>query len=75
MRAPTAMTRRYVFAYLRLSREEALHGESNSIKTQRQMITDYCRLKGFTLVNVFADDGWSGGNFDRPAFRPSGGGR
>lgn len=69
MRAPTAMTRRYVFAYLRLSREEALHGESNSIKTQRQMISDFCQQRGFILVNVFSDDGWSGGNFDRPGFK------
>lgn len=69
MNTPAVMTRRFVFAYLRLSREEALHGESNSIKTQRQMISDYCQQKGFTLVNVFADDGWSGGNFDRPGFQ------
>lgn len=66
---PTTLARRYVFAYLRLSREEALHGESNSIKTQRQMISDFCRQRGFTLVNVFSDDGWSGGNFDRPGFK------
>ena len=64
MNTPAATTRRLVFAYLRLSREEALHGESNSITTQRQMISDFCQQKGFILINIFADDGWSGGNKD-----------
>lgn len=69
MKSPTAITRRYVFGYLRLSREEALHGESNSITTQRQMISDFCQQRGYTLVDIFSDDGWSGGNFDRPGFK------
>ena len=57
------------FAYLRLSREEAQGGESGSITNQRMMIGDYCRRNGITLVREFSDDGWSGGNFDRPAFQ------
>ena len=57
------------FAYLRLSREEARNGESSSISNQRNMIETYCRQNGFTLVRCFTDDGWSGGNFDRPGFQ------
>lgn len=58
-----------VFAYLRLSNEEAHSGESSSIANQRQIIQDHCRRHGLTLVREFVDDGYSGGNFDRPAFQ------
>ena len=58
-----------VFAYLRLSNEEAHSGESASIANQRQIIQDHCRHHGLTLVREFVDDGYSGGNFDRPAFQ------
>ena len=57
------------FAYLRLSREEAQSGESASIKNQRLMITNYCSQHGLNLVRTFVDDGWSGGNFERPGFQ------
>ena len=57
------------FAYLRLSREEAQSGESASIKNQRLMITNYCTQHGLNLVRTFVDDGWSGGNFERPGFQ------
>ncbi len=57
------------FAYLRLSREERENSsESESITNQRMIITDYCKRNGIILVREFVDDGWSGGNFDRPAF-------
>ncbi len=58
-----------VFAYLRLSNEEARSGESSSIANQRQMIQDYCHRHSITLVQEFVDDGYSGGNFDRPGFQ------
>ena len=61
--------RRIAFAYLRLSNEEAAGGESSSIKNQRMIIQDYCEQNALHLVRVFVDDGWSGGNFDRPAFQ------
>lgn len=57
------------FAYLRLSREELQGGESGSITNQRMIISNYCRQNGITLVREFSDDGWSGGNFERPAFQ------
>ena len=52
------------FAYLRLSNEEAQGGESSSITNQRMIVQNYCKQNGITLVREFADDGYSGGNFD-----------
>ena len=54
------------FAYLRLSNEEAQGGESSSITNQRMIAQNYCKQNGITLVREFVDDGYSGGNFDRP---------
>lgn len=57
------------FAYLRLSNEEAQVGESSSITNQRMIVENYCRQNGITLIQEFVDDGYSGGNFNRPGFR------
>ena len=57
------------FAYLRLSREEAQKSESSSIINQRMIVNKYCEQNGIKLVREFVDDGYSGGNFDRPAFQ------
>lgn len=57
------------FSYLRLSNEEVHGGESSSITNQRMIVENYCRQHGITLVREFVDDGYSGGNFERPAFR------
>lgn len=57
------------FSYLRLSDEESLDRESESIDNQRMIVTRYCEQHGITLVREFVDDGWSGGNFVRPAFQ------
>ena len=57
------------FAYLRLSNEEAQGGESSSITNQRMIVENYCKQNGITLVREFVDDGYSGGNFDRPGFK------
>lgn len=59
----------YAFGYLRLSREEAGHGESTSIENQRLMISTHCERHNIHLVDFFVDDGWSGGNFQRPGFQ------
>ena len=55
--------------YLRLSRDDELQGESGSISTQREMLTQYCREQGLNIVGEYVDDGWSGTNFDRPNFQ------
>lgn len=58
------------FSYLRLSNEEARGGgESSSITNQRMIVENYCRQNNVILVREFVDDGYSGGNFDRPAFQ------
>lgn len=57
------------FAYLRLSNEEAQKGESSSISNQRMIVENYCKQNGITLVREFIDDGYSGGNFNRPGFQ------
>ena len=44
-------------------------GESGSIQTQKMMLQKYCRDNKFTIKEVYIDDGYSGLNFDRPAFK------
>ena len=52
--------------YERLSRDDELQGESNSISNQKQMLEDYARQNGFPNPTHFTDDGISGTCFDRP---------
>jgi len=52
--------------YERLSRDDDLAGESNSIINQKKMLEAYARANGFSNIVHFSDDGWSGGTFDRP---------
>ena len=55
--------------YERLSRDDDLVGDSNSIINQKKMLESYAREHGFDNCQHFTDDGWSGGNFDRPAWK------
>lgn len=55
--------------YARLSVEDETNNESTSIQTQRAMLTDYCREKGFRIVDYYVDDGETGTNFERPEFQ------
>lgn len=57
-----------VGVYCRLSKDDELAGESVSIETQKMLLTDYCHEQGFSIYEVYADDGYSGLNFNRPAF-------
>ncbi len=54
--------------YLRLSREDGENAESESIAAQRLFLTDYCEKEGFSVWEVYVDDGFSGTNFERPSF-------
>ena len=54
--------------YERLSRDDELHGESNSISNQKQMLEDFARRNGLPNPTHFTDDGISGTRFDRPGF-------
>jgi DNA invertase Pin-like site-specific DNA recombinase len=55
--------------YTRLSRDDELAGESNSITTQKRMLEEYAVKNGFLNIRHFSDDGHSGTNFDRPAWK------
>ena len=52
--------------YCRLSNEDALDGESNSIANQRAILTRYAAERGFTNMRILVDDGYTGTNFNRP---------
>ena len=54
--------------YERLSHEDEKAGESNSISHQKEMLEAFARKKGMPNPVHFADDGWSGTNFERPQF-------
>ena len=54
--------------YARLSKDDELQGESNSISNQKRILETYARDNGFLNYRFFVDDGWSGANFQRPGF-------
>lgn len=54
--------------YARLSQEDALDGESNSIANQKKILLKYAKDNGFPNPTFFIDDGVSGVTFDRPGW-------
>lgn len=54
--------------YCRLSRDDELAGESNSIKNQKLILSKYAEDNKFQNIKFFVDDGYSGTTFTRPAF-------
>ena len=55
--------------YPRLSHEDELQGESNSISNQKRILETYAKQNGFTNLCWYTDDGYSGANFQRPGFQ------
>ncbi len=55
--------------YERLSCEDETEHESNSITNQKSLLQAYAQEKGFTNCRHYTDDGYSGGNFDRPGWQ------
>lgn len=55
--------------YIRLSQEDALEGDSGSVLNQREFLLKYCQDHGLKNPRFFIDDGYTGTNFDRPAFQ------
>lgn len=55
--------------YCRLSHEDELKGDSMSIQNQRDLLGRYASDNGFFNVRFYADDGYTGTNFNRPAFQ------
>ena len=52
--------------YCRLSNEDMLEGESNSVQNQKSILTRYAADHGFTNTRILVDDGYTGTNFNRP---------
>ena len=55
--------------YCRLSQEDSLEGESNSISNQKAILERYAKEHHFTNLVFFVDDGYSGTSFERPGFQ------
>lgn len=58
--------------YIRLSESDegkSYESESESIINQRNLLMDYVKSKGFTLIDEYVDDGFTGTNFNRPGFQ------
>ncbi len=56
--------------YTRLSVDDGyVDRESNSITSQKQMLTQFAEYHGIEIVETYVDDGWSGTNFERPDFK------
>lgn len=54
--------------YCRLSRDDELQGDSNSIVNQKNILSKYAKENGFRNLHFFVDDGFSGTNFNRPSW-------
>ena len=54
--------------YIRLSRDDG-NVESDSIVSQRSLLNQYVKENNYVVVDEYVDDGFSGTNFDRPAFK------
>ena len=54
--------------YCRLSLDDGNVGESGSIQTQKIILTKYCKDNNLNIYKIYVDDGYSGLNFNRPAF-------
>ena len=55
--------------YCRLSRDDGVEGDSNSISNQKKMLAKYAKENGFDNVKYYVDDGYTGTNFNRPDFQ------
>ncbi len=55
--------------YCRLSVDDGIDQESRSISNQKQVLTEFALENKFKIVDTFIDDGYSGTNFDCPAFK------
>ena len=60
---------RHTALYERLSKDDELKGESNSISNQKKYLEDYARKNGFQNLKHYTDDGFTGTNFNRPGFQ------
>lgn len=59
----------HVALYIRLSKEDESEGPSQSVTNQESLLREFVRQHRLSVYDVYVDDGWSGTNFDRPAFQ------
>lgn len=69
MRLQSTDNNKITALYCRLSRDDDLEGDSNSIKNQKAILGKYAQEKGFSNPVFYVDDGYSGTNFNRPDFQ------
>ncbi len=55
--------------YCRLSRDDGMEGDSNSVSNQKKLLSKYAKENGFTNTRYYVDDGYTGTNFNRPGFQ------
>ena len=55
--------------YCRLSRDDGMEGDSNSIANQKRLLSKYAKENGFANTKYYVDDGYTGTNFNRPDFQ------
>ncbi len=55
--------------YIRLSKEDARDGPSESVQNQLALLQDFAAKHGLSVYDTYIDDGWSGTRFDRPGFQ------
>ena len=65
----TEKKEKYTALYERLSCDDDLAGDSNSITNQKKYLELYAAEHGFLNCVHYTDDGWSGGNFERPSWK------
>ena len=59
----------HVALYIRLSKEDESEGPSQSVTNQESLLREFVRQHNLSVYDTYVDDGWSGTNFERPAFQ------
>ena len=55
--------------YCRLSKDDEQKGESASIQNQKELLENYVKSRGWSIYDVYIDDGYTGLNTNRPSFK------
>lgn len=66
---PNLINRNNVAIYCRLSVDDGLDQQSQSISNQKNILSKYVLDRGWNIFDIYVDDGYSGTNFDRPGFK------
>ena len=66
-RNPNAL--RFTALYCRLSRDDGVEGDSNSVANQKKLLKRFAKENGLTNTRYYVDDGYTGTNFERPGFQ------